>query len=362
MSNPFHICFLRFSSLGDVLLQSSFFSWLKLNHGHNVFLHFFTSDEFSHLFKEHPHLDQVSSFDRKKGESALKVFKKINKDRRVDLILDAHGTMRAQLLKFIFPHIPRLSVDKRTWERQIFRWTKINFLENSVYCMRNLEDLQGIFNQKYSQPELSHFLKQELEVSKYGPGQITSYDGSFKPWDTNLTKEFLELNLDKKWLVIGPSASFEKKRWPLGFFVELVQRVLQENDEYQVILLAGPEDDFCDEFSKSIHHENFTNLQGRTSYEQSAQIIGRATCFIGNDSGLGHIAEAQGTRVITLFGPTHEAFGFAPYLDQSSALSRNDLSCRPCTTKGDGPCSQISRICLEGISVDKVYATFKVSA
>jgi ADP-heptose:LPS heptosyltransferase len=45
------------------------------------------------------------------------------------------------------------------------------------------------------------------------------------------------------------------------------------------------------------------NLAGRTDLSLAAALLMRASVFIGNDSGLGHIAAAVGRPTMTVFGP-----------------------------------------------------------
>ena len=45
------------------------------------------------------------------------------------------------------------------------------------------------------------------------------------------------------------------------------------------------------------------NLAGNTDLLQAAAILAQSQLFIGNDSGLGHIAAAAGTPTVTVFGP-----------------------------------------------------------
>jgi ADP-heptose:LPS heptosyltransferase len=45
------------------------------------------------------------------------------------------------------------------------------------------------------------------------------------------------------------------------------------------------------------------NLAGTTTLLQAAALLSRATLFIGNDSGLGHLCAAVGRPTLTLFGP-----------------------------------------------------------
>ena len=45
------------------------------------------------------------------------------------------------------------------------------------------------------------------------------------------------------------------------------------------------------------------NLAGKTGLLQAAAVLAQAQLFVGNDSGLGHIAAATGTQTATVFGP-----------------------------------------------------------
>src|ERR1700742_3577660 len=47
------------------------------------------------------------------------------------------------------------------------------------------------------------------------------------------------------------------------------------------------------------------DLVGRLSLPEIAAFLSRATLFVGNDSGLMHLAAAAGTPTLGLFGPTN---------------------------------------------------------
>jgi ADP-heptose:LPS heptosyltransferase len=53
------------------------------------------------------------------------------------------------------------------------------------------------------------------------------------------------------------------------------------------------------------------DLVGRLTLPEVVALLERATLFIGNDSGLMHLAAAAGTPTVGLFGPT-DAATYAP--------------------------------------------------
>lgn len=89
--------------------------------------------------------------------------------------------------------------------------------------------------------------------------------------------------------VIHPFASSPSKRWPLEKFRE-VARLLK----MPVRWCAGPEEPLED----AVRIENL--------YELGCWLAG-ARLYIGNDSGISHLAAAVGTPTIVIFGPTDPA-------------------------------------------------------
>ncbi len=82
-------------------------------------------------------------------------------------------------------------------------------------------------------------------------------------------------------------------------------------------------------------------------------LLERAAVVATNDSAPLHVAEAVGTPVVALFGPTVAAFGFAPR-DPRSALVEIDLACRPCTLHGGDACPLGHHRCMEEIAPERV--------
>jgi heptosyltransferase-2 len=86
---------------------------------------------------------------------------------------------------------------------------------------------------------------------------------------------------------------------------------------------------------------------------ETAAHIARCRVFVGNDSGLMHLAEAVGVPVVALFGPTVEAFGYYPSLAKSRTIERR-LACRPCSRNGSTPCPKGTGECLTAIKPETV--------
>ena len=91
--------------------------------------------------------------------------------------------------------------------------------------------------------------------------------------------------------VIHPFASSPAKRWALERFQELGHRL---ETRMPVRWCAGPEDD----------------LPGAVRIPDLYELacwLAAARVYVGNDSGIAHLAAAVGTPVVVLFGPTDPA-------------------------------------------------------
>ncbi|MDH5197307.1 MAG: hypothetical protein OEY20_08650, partial [Gemmatimonadota bacterium] len=85
----------------------------------------------------------------------------------------------------------------------------------------------------------------------------------------------------------------------------------------------------------------------------SAAILARAAVAVVNDSAPLHFAQAVGTPVVALFGPTHPDAGFGPRGPRDLALGV-DLACRPCSTHGGVRCPLGHHRCLRELAVTTV--------
>lgn len=113
-------------------------------------------------------------------------------------------------------------------------------------------------------------------------------------------------------LALGPGAKFPGKRWPAERFAALPARLgLQA-----VVLGSGAEAQLCAEVAAAC---GGVSLAGRLDLLASAALLTRARLFIGNDSGLMHLAAAAGAPTIGLFGPSDEGV-YAPSGPRAMAI------------------------------------------
>lgn len=371
MNRSFHLFFIRFSSLGDIVLNSSLFPALKKRWGNKVRISFLTSSEFVDLYNEYPYIDEVISFSRKSPLSELfQTFKTHNDKYPVDLIVDMHGTLRSIMLRLRFFSIPRIYVDKRSFERSLLTWLRINILswqnnnegrlanKGELLLKRNYRDFSPVFDFLPLSKQDGKFIG--FDDNEFINEQLSSCNLTFITENKSQKQKAILNNygISKKFIIIVPSASFVEKRWHEENFEKLILKLLKEKefDQYQFVLVAGPNDNFCRRYDylSADNPNRFFNLQGKTSIEETLLLVKKSEFVVGNDTGIPHFAESVGTPAIIILGPTGEEFGFYPHLPNSKIICM-DIWCRPCTTSGKGRCIRSERFCLTQISVERVY-------
>ncbi len=107
-------------------------------------------------------------------------------------------------------------------------------------------------------------------------------------------------------LAIGPTANWLSKEWPVDRFARLAQRLTAPDGPLPgarvAVLAAGPERVRALPLLEALGAQSI-DLTGRTDPLAAAACLRRAALYVGNDSGLMHIAAAAGVPTIGLFGP-----------------------------------------------------------
>ncbi len=165
------------------------------------------------------------------------------------------------------------------------------------------------------------------------------------------------------WLGVAPGAAHPTKQAPLEQMLEVVERVKKQAAEMgsrmpSPLGLVFFGDNHDRQIAMKIQDRAqwpgpVLNLAGRLSLWETAVALSETSCLLSNDSALGHIAEAVDTPTAILFGPTVEAFGFAPRMRQSRAFS-TPIGCRPCSKHGKIPCRYEDKLCFSGINPEDV--------
>src|SRR5579883_9978 len=117
-------------------------------------------------------------------------------------------------------------------------------------------------------------------------------------------------------LALGPAANWRGKEWRAERFAELAARLTAADGILPAarvaVLAAAHERAQAAPLLASLPQERRIDLVGRVDLLTAAAVLKRAALFIGNDTGLMHLAAACGTPTLGLFGPSPVA-RYAPW-------------------------------------------------
>jgi heptosyltransferase II len=157
----------------------------------------------------------------------------------------------------------------------------------------------------------------------------------------------------KKSVALAPGSAWETKKWGDKKFFELAKALTERR--IGVIIIGGDEERaLAMSIRAACAEKTVLDLAGRASFLVSMAAIESASLLVANDSAPTHAAVAVGTRVLTIFGPTVPAFGFAPPAASGMVIELPTLWCRPCTPHGSHVCPIYTHECMKGISVSDV--------
>ncbi|MET4684041.1 glycosyltransferase family 9 protein [Brevundimonas faecalis] len=107
-------------------------------------------------------------------------------------------------------------------------------------------------------------------------------------------------------LALAPISTAADRSWPAERWGVLVERLKAEPrfDGWRFMLVGGPGDQPAAAPALAAAGERGIDCVGRGDILASAAAIARSALFVGNDSGLMHVAAATGTPTLGLFGPS----------------------------------------------------------
>jgi ADP-heptose:LPS heptosyltransferase len=111
-------------------------------------------------------------------------------------------------------------------------------------------------------------------------------------------------------LALAPAANWIGKTWPVERFALLAVELMQPGAPFaagRVLILGGPGDTRAAEvLRQSLPRDRWLDLTGQADLLTVYACLKRARLFVGNDSGLMHMAAAAGAPTVGLFGPSDD--------------------------------------------------------
>jgi hypothetical protein len=125
---------------------------------------------------------------------------------------------------------------------------------------------------------------------------------------------------DEKPIVIHPGSGASNKSWHIENFMAVARKLISGGNK--VLFLAGPAE------REKFNRETFNKIKGVArclkdlSFSDVLRLLSCTKVFIGNDSGITHLAAMLGIRTIAVFGPTNPNM-YGPIGPNVKVLAKN---------------------------------------
>lgn len=277
-SRPFPILFITSTRIGDAVLSSGLIRKLA-EEMPNARFTVVAGPPAAPLFEAVPNLDALIVLRKEKfGGHWFKLWNRVRR-RSWGLIVDLRGSMMSTFL----------SRRKRAVQR------------------RNLE------TGRHKVLEAARLLGLEDDP----PGPFLFVDDDRKARAAQLTAGQGPI------LAMGPASNWIGKVWPIERFANTANRLLAKDGALaggRLLILGGPDDvKAVDELRRVLPRDRVIDLTGQVDLLTAAACLAHARLFIGNDSGLMHLAAATGIPTLGLFGPSDERL-YGPWGPHARAL------------------------------------------
>jgi len=274
-----------------------------------------------------------------KGLTGLnRLAREINADFSPDIIIDAHSVLRSKIVSLSFK-----LMGKKVYALQKDRKARKDLL--------NTKDFKNQALKRMYQLHLETFSRAGLKLN-FSPNKIPSapfhLEENTKIW---WQKEKAIINIG-----IAPGAKHKSKQWPSENFASFMNKEQSENTRF--LLFGGPDEIDLLKGIGEQSNSDYRILAGKYSLAQEIALMKEMDLIISHDSSNMHLAAWSGTPVISIWGGTHPAAGFAPYANEQNILAVPDgsLDCRPCSIYGTSTCARGDWACMKNIKVQDLQA------
>jgi lipopolysaccharide heptosyltransferase II len=330
---------LRLSSLGDVVIASSFLDRMARAWPESR-VTFVVREDWAEIAAALPGVARVVAVPRRLGLAGLLALGRDLARTRWAHVFDLHQSVRSRLLTWAVRPRLRPGFDKQLLPRWILLTTR-----RDVYARlggaRSMRERMLVPLQRLGVPVANADTRLVIPAAvRRSADSILDAAG---------------VRADHVCIAIAPGARWPSKRWLADRFRILVEVLAAADPKRRMLLVGGPEERALAAATALGAPDRAVALAGHASLMETAAILARSQVVVANDSGLLHVAEAVGRPVVAIFGPTAPQFGYAPCRSDSTLL-REPPACSPCSKNGSRPCIRPTHECMEAITVEAVAA------
>lgn len=303
----------RLRSIGDTVLTTPSLFALKRFLPH-ASVDILLEDWVAPVLDGFPHLDNVLTLERK-SSSARARMARLLRANRYDVVYNQHGGTTATLLA------------RATGARHRVGYATYQYARLHNHLAPSSASLWGRDKTHSAEQQLALLGWTGVPVSdRPATGLAVTETASFK-----IADRLKAIGLDQAPLaVIHPAAAFATKQWAADKFARVADQLAAQGLGV-VAITAANEDQIVAELKRHTATPvvAFTDL----TLPEITALLARARLFVGNDSGIAHMAVAVETPSVVIFGSSNTAH-WRPWVSPAAGVAAEvvleEMECQPC--------------------------------
>jgi predicted lipopolysaccharide heptosyltransferase III len=298
----------RLRSIGDTVLATPSLFALK-RFLPDVQVDILIEDWVAPLLMDHPHVDNVIQIERGGVAARLAVAREL-RAARYDVVYNLHGGTTATFLT------------RATGARHRVGFKTYQYAKLHTELVPSPLLLWG--------QQKTHSVEQQLALLGWTGVPVTDRPptrlGVAPEAAASVEQQLAAAGLaDKKIALIHPAAAFATKRWATQNFARIAE-YLSERGLAPVAIAAHHESEILNELTSEA---KVGILSLDLSLPEVTALATRSQLFVGNDSGIAHIAAATGTPSVVIFGSSNIAH-WRPWNRAAAEVVFEEMPCQPC--------------------------------
>ncbi len=357
------ILIVRLKALGDIVLSLPIIGALRARFP-NAWIGYLCWEQFAEALSGETGLDEILTLPKRWLDQAGLLLRLRRK--RVDIVLDLLSSPRSALFTWMSGGRMRIGMDvgRHRWcyhlvlPRAILRDGRIV----KRYTMVSNWEIVRLLGLKEEYAALVGAACGSAGMTAHDADRMVADSKAPKTFDFRIgfpaaeserawARHYFDAlgTLPEKIVGIVPGATYRAKSWPEEKFAAL-SMLLVKRLGLTPLLIWGPGEE---DLARSIQSAAPGSiLAPQTGIARLGALIAHLSLLVTLDTGPKHIAVLEGTRTVTLFGPTDPEY-WDPLTDRHVAVHRK-IECFPCREFDCNPNS-----CLTGISPEDVLDAIK---
>jgi len=330
-----NILIIKPSAMGDIVMALPALHALRQAYP-NAKISWLVRPEFASLLKDHPELDEIVIFDRKKmgkwfiSPASFGVFRSFLaglRNAKYDLVVDLQGLFRSGFFAWVTGAKMRVGLAKSRELAHLFYTKTVAWQPSLVHVVDYYLHLAEVVTGKTCQAKF---------VLPQKPDALQSAMAKLEQAGVNKSN----------YCVLIPASSHTRKNWPAANFSALADKISSKFGFDIILVGSAGEKPITGQVLGGAKCKVF-DLAGQTNIPELVEILRNARLVVSNDTGPGQLAASLDPAVVLIFGPSNP-IRLYPY-GRPDAVAANNPYGRGYAIHTLDPIYRIDRITVEQV-------------